>query len=60
MRHLRTDRSPRLFQAARALLDRVPSQCQICRSWPSRPLCDACVARFAPPTDRCKTCALPV
>jgi len=43
-----------------ALLDRLPSQCAVCRAWPSRPVCDACVARFAPPTPRCATCAVPV
>lgn len=42
------------------LLDRLPSQCAVCRAWPSQPVCDACVARFAPPTPRCGTCALPV
>ncbi|RZI92896.1 MAG: ComF family protein [Variovorax sp.] len=41
-------------------LDRLPSQCAVCRAWPSRPVCDACVTRFAPPTARCATCALPV
>ncbi|RYF31099.1 MAG: ComF family protein [Comamonadaceae bacterium] len=44
----------------RSWLDRVPSQCAVCRAWPSRPVCDACVTRFARPTDRCATCALPV
>ena len=29
------------------LLERVPSQCVVCRAWPSRPVCDACVMRFA-------------
>ena len=32
-----------------SLLERLPSQCAVCRAWPSRPVCDACVARFAPP-----------
>ena len=41
-------------------LDRLPSQCAVCRAWPSRPVCDACVTRFAPPVARCGTCALPV
>jgi ComF family protein len=41
-------------------LDRLPSQCAVCRAWPSRPVCDACVTRFAPPAERCRTCALPV
>ena len=48
---------PSLFSS---LLDRLPSQCAVCRAWPSQPVCDACVARFAPPTPRCTTCALPV
>lgn len=43
-----------------ALLARLPSQCAVCHAWPSRPVCDACVARFAPPASRCTTCALPV
>ncbi len=48
----------------RRLLDhitrQVPSQCAVCRAWPSRPVCDACVARFAQPQSRCLRCALPV
>ncbi|MEJ8848887.1 ComF family protein [Variovorax rhizosphaerae] len=43
-----------------ALLDDLPSQCAVCRSWPARPICDACVARLAPPVARCPTCAIPV
>ena len=39
---------------------RVPSQCAVCRSWPTQPLCEACVVRFAQPQARCRTCALPV
>ena len=42
------------------LLNRLPSQCVVCRAWPAQPVCDACVARFAPPTSRCATCALKV
>lgn len=38
----------------------VPSQCAVCRAWPSRAVCDACVARFASPVPRCRTCALPL
>jgi len=38
----------------------LPSQCTVCRAWPSEPVCDACVARFAAPVPRCATCALPV
>jgi ComF family protein len=43
-----------------SLLARLPSQCAVCRAWPSRRVCDACVARFAPPTARCGGCALPL
>jgi len=43
-----------------SLLARLPSQCAICRAWPAHALCEACVARFAAPADRCRTCALPV
>ena len=44
----------------RSLLARLPSQCEVCRAWPSQRLCDACVARFATPVARCPTCAVPV
>lgn len=48
----------------RALIQRVseqlPSQCAVCHAWPSRPVCETCVARFAQPLPRCQTCALPV
>ena len=37
----------------------LPSQCAVCRSWPSAPVCAACVARFSAwPTRRCPTCAI--
>lgn len=52
--------SSRPLGAFTALFARLPSQCTVCRAWPSRPVCDACVARFAPPTARCGGCALPV
>ena len=39
---------------------RLPSRCAICRQWPTQPVCDACIARFAQPRHRCTTCALPV
>ena len=48
------------FASFGSLLARLPSQCAVCRAWPSRPVCDACVARFAPPAARCGGCALPV
>lgn len=43
-----------------ALVRRIPSACHICGAWPSQPLCEACVSKFAQPVARCKTCALPV
>lgn len=47
------------FNALPALLmNRVPSQCAVCRSWPSAPVCHACMARFGQPRRRCRTCAL--
>jgi ComF family protein len=38
----------------------LPSQCEVCHAWPAHPVCEACVARFAQPLARCRTCALPV
>ncbi|MEI8171161.1 MAG: ComF family protein [Rhodoferax sp.] len=42
------------------LLAALPSQCLVCYAWPSQPVCEACVSRFAQPQSRCPTCALPV
>ncbi len=39
---------------------RVPSECLVCHAWPSQPVCEACVTRFAQPRHRCRRCALPV
>ncbi|RYF73086.1 MAG: ComF family protein, partial [Comamonadaceae bacterium] len=50
----------RITRSFTALLHAIPSECAVCRSWPARPVCDACVARFAPPAVRCTTCAMPV
>lgn len=44
----------------KGLLGALPSQCQVCRSWPSQTVCEACVSRFAQLQPRCRTCALPV
>jgi len=48
----------------RALLERLsaalPGQCAVCHAWPAQPVCAGCVARFARPQPRCRTCALPV
>jgi ComF family protein len=41
------------------LLHRIPSQCAICKSWPSKGMvCEPCVTRFAQPIRRCIGCAL--
>ena len=42
------------------LITRLPSQCAVCRTWPSQPVCEACVGQFAQPQHRCQTCALPL
>jgi ComF family protein len=47
-------------QGLAAATARVPSRCEVCRSWPSQPVCHACVQRFAQPVPRCSRCALPV
>jgi ComF family protein len=39
---------------------RLPGRCMVCHAWPTQPVCDTCVARFAQPVLRCTTCALPV
>ncbi|TFZ03681.1 ComF family protein [Ramlibacter humi] len=36
----------------------TPAQCEVCRAWPARPVCEACLARFAAPMHRCARCAL--
>jgi len=42
------------------IVRRLPSQCAVCHSWPSQPVCQACVTLFAQPVVRCRSCALPV
>lgn len=42
------------------IVRRLPSQCAVCNSWPSQPVCQACVTLFAQPIARCRSCALPV
>lgn len=46
-----------LLALLRAGFDRLPSQCGVCRAWPSRSLCAECIAQFAQPRARCATCA---
>ena len=49
-----------LHQLIQRLSSRIPSQCAVCHAWPSQPVCEACVVRFAQPEPRCLTCALPL
>lgn len=39
------------------LTERLPGTCQVCARWPARPVCSACVQRFAAPQPRCLSCA---
>ena len=48
----------RLFQTAPRPL--LASCCEVCRSWPTEPVCQPCTARFAAPLPRCQYCAIPV
>jgi ComF family protein len=48
------------FASFSRLIHRLPSQCQVCHSWPANTVCDDCVSQFAQPHARCQTCALPV
>jgi ComF family protein len=44
---------------SKRLVNRIPSQCAICKSWPANGMvCEACVTRFAQPQRRCSGCAL--
>ena len=49
-----------LRRTIQRLLDALPSQCLVCHAWPSQPVCEACVNRFAQPRPRCRSCALAV
>ena len=51
---------PGFSRQIRAWVDAIPSQCACCHAWPSRRVCNACVARFAQPAPRCQRCALRV
>jgi ComF family protein len=42
------------------LLQKVPSQCAVCRGWGTQAICAACTERFAAPVPRCERCALQV
>lgn len=49
-----------MFTAWRTLPNPLPGICQVCGSWPARPVCDACAERFSGPAARCSVCAAPV
>jgi ComF family protein len=49
---------PSMRHLIEGLAAALPGQCAVCHAWPARPLCEACVARFAQP--RCRRCAIPV
>ena len=36
----------------------LPSQCALCKAWPTRPVCETCITAFAQPAHRCLSCAL--
>jgi ComF family protein len=38
----------------------TPARCEVCRAWPARALCSACLGRFAAARPRCRRCALAV
>lgn len=50
-----------MFRAlCQSISDRIPGQCAVCRRWPTAPVCESCIERFAQPCHRCITCALPI
>lgn len=52
---------PSLWQRAAQLLNHVPSQCLVCRSWPSDWICGPCAqVCWQPDLHRCSRCALPL
>lgn len=50
----------RLLPTLRLPVLRLPSRCRVCHTWPSAPVCDACVTRFTQVQQRCDRCALPI
>ena len=49
----------RLQPLSARLFNHIPSQCAVCKSWPSNGMvCEPCVTRFAQPVRRCSGCAL--
>ena len=49
----------RLLQNPRSSVSKLlPSQCAVCRTWPSEPVCRDCMTRFSGEQPRCKSCAV--
>jgi ComF family protein len=49
-----------MFAALRSRSIAWPGACHVCGRWPTAPVCDACIARFARPLPRCPHCAAPL
>lgn len=50
---------PLFIPMSKRFLNWIPSQCAVCKAWPSNGMvCEPCVTRFAQPLRRCATCAL--
>jgi ComF family protein len=48
-----------LSRLVNRFLNHIPSQCAVCKAWPSNGMvCEPCVTRFAQPARRCTGCAL--
>lgn len=41
----------------RQIADGLPSTCQVCGTWPARPVCERCTQRFGAPVPRCPGCS---
>lgn len=51
--------SPFSQRHLKRLLNWIPSQCAVCKAWPSNGMvCEPCITRFAQPARRCTGCAL--
>lgn len=49
---------PGINQPELPRLNLLASRCEVCRSWPAQPICMPCMARFAPASLRCRSCAI--
>lgn len=46
-----------MLAARHAIVESLPAACQVCAAWPTQPVCEACILRFAQPQSRCRACA---